>query len=215
MAYLEVYYVWVLSAVRSFFYMLFVKVKMAIKLVFKGSFLNIYSCRNRMNSLNMSRSVAPRRVQEGALSWWSSDFQVLGLSKSSSVLFLRYVASWIDRRQHQSEKANLTILFDKYVPACLDKLRTSFRTITSIPENSLVQVCLLLHWGTFWSWYWTRYWTWYWGWSRQQEILLEQEDGEISGVEVSPTLILQPPCSPVTFENPCHIPVTFCYRSGL
>ncbi|XP_039718441.1 dynein axonemal heavy chain 11 isoform X2 [Pteropus medius] len=56
-----------------------------------------------------------------------------------------YVASWIDRRQHQSEKANLTILFDKYVPACLDKLRTSFKTITSIPENSLVQtICALL-----------------------------------------------------------------------
>ncbi|KAG8514707.1 Dynein heavy chain 11, axonemal, partial [Galemys pyrenaicus] len=56
-----------------------------------------------------------------------------------------YVASWIDRRRHQSEKANLTILFDKYVPACLDKLRTSFKTITSIPENSLVQtICALL-----------------------------------------------------------------------
>ncbi|XP_076978309.1 dynein axonemal heavy chain 11 isoform X2 [Tamandua tetradactyla] len=56
-----------------------------------------------------------------------------------------YVASWIDRRRHQSEKANLTILFDKYVPACLEKLRTSFKTITSIPENSLVQtICALL-----------------------------------------------------------------------
>uniref|UniRef100_A0A8C5KUF0 Dynein axonemal heavy chain 11 n=1 Tax=Jaculus jaculus TaxID=51337 RepID=A0A8C5KUF0_JACJA len=56
-----------------------------------------------------------------------------------------YVASWIDRRQHQSEKANLTILFDKYVPTCLEKLRTSFKTITSIPESSLVQtICALL-----------------------------------------------------------------------
>ncbi|XP_062957128.1 dynein axonemal heavy chain 11 [Cynocephalus volans] len=56
-----------------------------------------------------------------------------------------YVASWIDRRRHQSEKANLTILFDKYVPACLEKLRTSFKTITSIPESSLVQtICALL-----------------------------------------------------------------------
>uniref|UniRef100_A0A8C0HXD6 Dynein axonemal heavy chain 11 n=1 Tax=Balaenoptera musculus TaxID=9771 RepID=A0A8C0HXD6_BALMU len=56
-----------------------------------------------------------------------------------------YVASWIDRRRHQSEKANLTILFDKYVPACLDKLRTSFKTIISIPESSLVQtICTLL-----------------------------------------------------------------------
>ncbi|XP_051008480.1 dynein axonemal heavy chain 11 [Acomys russatus] len=56
-----------------------------------------------------------------------------------------YVASWIDRRRYQSEKANLTILFDKYVPACLEKLRTSFKTITSVPESSLVQtICTLL-----------------------------------------------------------------------
>nr|XP_051708760.1 dynein axonemal heavy chain 11 isoform X1 [Oryctolagus cuniculus] len=56
-----------------------------------------------------------------------------------------YVASWIDQRRHRSEKANLSILFDKYVPTCLDKLRTSFKTVTSIPENSLVQtICALL-----------------------------------------------------------------------
>ncbi|XP_075803650.1 dynein axonemal heavy chain 11 [Microtus pennsylvanicus] len=56
-----------------------------------------------------------------------------------------YVASWIDRRRHQSEKANLTILFDKYIPLCLEKLRTSFKTITAVPESSLVQtVCTLL-----------------------------------------------------------------------
>ncbi|KAH0513439.1 Dynein heavy chain 11, axonemal [Microtus ochrogaster] len=54
-----------------------------------------------------------------------------------------YVASWIDRRRHQSEKANLTILFDKYIPLCLEKLRTSFKTITAIPESSLVQTVLV------------------------------------------------------------------------
>uniref|UniRef100_K7FTG1 Dynein axonemal heavy chain 11 n=1 Tax=Pelodiscus sinensis TaxID=13735 RepID=K7FTG1_PELSI len=56
-----------------------------------------------------------------------------------------YVASWIENRSHQSEKANLIILFDKYVPPCLDQLRTSFKTITPIPENSMVQtLCSLL-----------------------------------------------------------------------
>uniref|UniRef100_A0A8C8VJF2 Dynein axonemal heavy chain 11 n=1 Tax=Pelusios castaneus TaxID=367368 RepID=A0A8C8VJF2_9SAUR len=56
-----------------------------------------------------------------------------------------YVASWIETRSHQSEKANLTILFDKYVPPCLEQLRTSFKTITPIPENSMVQtLCSLL-----------------------------------------------------------------------
>uniref|UniRef100_A0A670JQ67 Dynein axonemal heavy chain 11 n=1 Tax=Podarcis muralis TaxID=64176 RepID=A0A670JQ67_PODMU len=56
-----------------------------------------------------------------------------------------YVASWIETRSHQSEKANLTILFDKYVPPCLDQLKTNFKTITPIPENSMVQtLCSLL-----------------------------------------------------------------------
>ncbi|XP_069504355.1 dynein axonemal heavy chain 11 [Ambystoma mexicanum] len=57
-----------------------------------------------------------------------------------------YVASWIDERSNQNEKANLTILFDKYVPQCLDQLRTSaVKTITPIPEQSMVQtLCSLL-----------------------------------------------------------------------
>lgn len=36
------------------------------------------------------------------------------------------VASWIDRREIQSEKANMTILFDKYLPSCLDTVRTRY-----------------------------------------------------------------------------------------
>ncbi|XP_032902051.1 dynein heavy chain 11, axonemal [Amblyraja radiata] len=56
-----------------------------------------------------------------------------------------YVTSWIDARIYQSEKINLTILFDKYVPLCLEQLRSSIKTITPIPENSMVQtLCSLL-----------------------------------------------------------------------
>uniref|UniRef100_A0A8D0L4V2 Dynein axonemal heavy chain 11 n=1 Tax=Sphenodon punctatus TaxID=8508 RepID=A0A8D0L4V2_SPHPU len=56
-----------------------------------------------------------------------------------------YVTSWIETRSHQSEKANLIILFDKYVPPCLDQLRTNLKTITPIPENSMIQtLCSLL-----------------------------------------------------------------------
>ncbi|KAG7469713.1 hypothetical protein MATL_G00131750 [Megalops atlanticus] len=56
-----------------------------------------------------------------------------------------FVASWIDTRPHQSERANLTILFDKYIPPCLEQLRSSFKTITPIPEISMVQtLCSLL-----------------------------------------------------------------------
>uniref|UniRef100_A0A7N6FAT7 Dynein heavy chain 9, axonemal n=1 Tax=Anabas testudineus TaxID=64144 RepID=A0A7N6FAT7_ANATE len=55
------------------------------------------------------------------------------------------VSSWIDRREVQSEKANLTILFDKYLPACLDTLRLRFKKIIPIPEQSMVQMlCYLL-----------------------------------------------------------------------
>ncbi|KAF7658249.1 hypothetical protein LDENG_00015570 [Lucifuga dentata] len=56
-----------------------------------------------------------------------------------------YVASWIDTRTRQTEKAHLTILFEKYVPRCLEQMRSTFKTITPIPENSMVQtLCTLL-----------------------------------------------------------------------
>nr|XP_003818154.3 dynein axonemal heavy chain 9 isoform X2 [Pan paniscus] len=55
------------------------------------------------------------------------------------------VSSWIDKREIQTERANLTILFDKYLPTCLDTLRTRFKKIIPIPEQSMVQmVCHLL-----------------------------------------------------------------------
>uniref|UniRef100_A0A8C9W079 Dynein axonemal heavy chain 17 n=1 Tax=Scleropages formosus TaxID=113540 RepID=A0A8C9W079_SCLFO len=55
------------------------------------------------------------------------------------------VSSWIDKREVQSEKANLTILFEKYLPPCLDSLRTRFKKIIPIPEQSMVQMlCHLL-----------------------------------------------------------------------
>ncbi|XP_054565087.1 dynein axonemal heavy chain 9 [Eptesicus fuscus] len=55
------------------------------------------------------------------------------------------VSSWIDKREIQTERANLTILFDKYLPTCLDTLRTRFKRIIPIPEQSMVQtLCHLL-----------------------------------------------------------------------
>ena len=59
--------------------------------------------------------------------------------------YLSFVQSWIDKREVQSEKANLTILFDRYVPACLDCLKQRFKKITPISDNSMVQsLCYLL-----------------------------------------------------------------------
>jgi dynein heavy chain len=53
-----------------------------------------------------------------------------------------YVSSWIDTREVQSERANLTILFDKYIPPCLN---TKFKKITPIGDNSHLQMlCYLL-----------------------------------------------------------------------
>ena len=54
-----------------------------------------------------------------------------------------YVSSWIDTREVQSERANLTILFDKYVPVCLDTMKTRFKKITPIADIAHIQVSLL------------------------------------------------------------------------
>lgn len=56
-----------------------------------------------------------------------------------------YIQSWIDKREIQSERANLTILFDRYVPVCLDVLRQRFKKITPITDFSMLQtLCFLL-----------------------------------------------------------------------
>lgn len=48
-------------------------------------------------------------------------------------------------REVQSEKANLQILFDKYVPICLDTLRVRFKKITPVPDITMVTtLCYLL-----------------------------------------------------------------------
>lgn len=75
---------------------------------------------------------------------------MLGMSANAMMKFLpdiyfRYVQSWIDRREVQSEKANLQILFDKYVSSCLDTLRVRFKKITPIVDISMIQMlCYLL-----------------------------------------------------------------------
>ena len=57
-----------------------------------------------------------------------------------------YVTSWLDGREAQAERANLIIFFEKYVPPCLEMLRTRFKKITpTIPEIShVMMLCYLL-----------------------------------------------------------------------
>jgi len=56
-----------------------------------------------------------------------------------------YVSSWIDTRHNATEKAVLLVLFEKYVPVCLEALRTKFKIITPIPEITHIQMlCTLL-----------------------------------------------------------------------
>ena len=62
-----------------------------------------------------------------------------------NLLSYRYVQSWIDTREVQSERANLLILFDKYVPLCLETMKHRFKKITPIVEISHIQMlCFLL-----------------------------------------------------------------------
>jgi len=56
-----------------------------------------------------------------------------------------YVASWIDTRNSVTEKAALVVLFEKYVPICIEALKTKFKIITPIPEITHLQMlCSLL-----------------------------------------------------------------------
>ncbi|XP_042635783.1 dynein axonemal heavy chain 17 [Catharus ustulatus] len=54
------------------------------------------------------------------------------------------VTSWIETRTEKSEKAALMILFDKYLPPCLERLRSEFKTITPVPEVTAIQTVLSL-----------------------------------------------------------------------
>ncbi|NXG62204.1 DYH17 protein, partial [Hemiprocne comata] len=54
------------------------------------------------------------------------------------------VTSWIERRTVPSEKAHLMILFDKYLPLCLEKVKSGFKKITPVPEVTVIQTALYL-----------------------------------------------------------------------
>ncbi|XP_046594204.1 dynein beta chain, ciliary [Neodiprion lecontei] len=57
-----------------------------------------------------------------------------------------YVTSWIETRTLPAEKSNLVILFDKYIPPCLETLRTRFKKITPIADMAHVEMlCHLLN----------------------------------------------------------------------
>lgn len=66
------------------------------------------------------------------------------LTCSLSRPFYSIVTSWIESRSVQSEKAHLTILFDKYLPVCLEKLKFGFKKITPVPEVTVIQTVLYL-----------------------------------------------------------------------
>lgn len=56
-----------------------------------------------------------------------------------------YAVSWIERRTVQSEKANLIIFFDKYVPPCLEALNKRFKSSLHVPDICYVQVSLFVY----------------------------------------------------------------------
>lgn len=66
------------------------------------------------------------------------------LHKLHSILY-RYVTSWIETRTQLLEKSNIIMLFDKYIPICLENVRTRFKKITPITETSHIEMlCHLL-----------------------------------------------------------------------
>ncbi|KAF5277248.1 hypothetical protein FQR65_LT00356 [Abscondita terminalis] len=56
-----------------------------------------------------------------------------------------FVTSWLETRTSNAEKSNLIVLFDKYIPICLENIKTRFKKITPIVEISHIQMlCHLL-----------------------------------------------------------------------
>ncbi|EFA11309.2 dynein beta chain, ciliary [Tribolium castaneum] len=56
-----------------------------------------------------------------------------------------FVTSWIETRTNGTEKSNLIMLFDKYIPICLENVRTRFKKITPVAETSHIEMlCHLL-----------------------------------------------------------------------
>ena len=51
-----------------------------------------------------------------------------------------HVTSWIETRENSTEKANLTILFDKYLPTLQDGIKKKFKKITPIPVINHIQI---------------------------------------------------------------------------
>lgn len=61
------------------------------------------------------------------------------------IFIFRYVTSWIETRTNQVEKSNLIMLFDKYIPVCLENVRSRFKKITPIVETAHIEMlCHLL-----------------------------------------------------------------------
>lgn len=56
------------------------------------------------------------------------------------------ITSWVEQRENQSEKANLTILFEKYIPGCIAMMRSNkIKTITPVTEQQIINMlCNLL-----------------------------------------------------------------------
>ncbi|XP_045482107.1 dynein beta chain, ciliary [Harmonia axyridis] len=56
-----------------------------------------------------------------------------------------FVTSWMETRTNPSEKSNLIMLFDKYIPICLENVRTRFKKIIPIVETAHIEMlCHLL-----------------------------------------------------------------------
>lgn len=56
-----------------------------------------------------------------------------------------FVTSWVETRSSSTEKANLTILFDKYIPTIQEAMKHRFKKITPIPQITHVEtLCQLM-----------------------------------------------------------------------
>ena len=53
-----------------------------------------------------------------------------------------FVTSWLERLESPGQKANLMILFEKYVPPCIEALKHKFKTLTPVTDWSMVNTLM-------------------------------------------------------------------------
>ncbi|XP_035709844.1 dynein beta chain, ciliary [Folsomia candida] len=115
--------------------------------------LNTVMDDNKVLTLASNERIAMTKMMRLVFEIWTLRVATPATVSRAGILYLNpqdlgwqpYVASWIEKRDSSAEKANLTILFDKYVPTVIEMNKNRFKKITPISEITHIELlCNLL-----------------------------------------------------------------------